>query len=56
MNKTWTVTFERRETYTYEVIGKDYDDAFQNAISEIDNQVPIECNSEYYLEESDDDN
>jgi len=56
MDKIWTVTFEKRETYTYEVMGKDYDDAFQNAITEIHNQEPLECDSEYYLEESENDN
>ena len=47
----WAVTFYKRETYEYEVEGKDYDEAFNKAVEEVHDHDCMECDSEYNIEE-----
>ena len=51
--KTWNVTYEKRQTTTFQVTGKNRDEAFQNALVEVDDYEPETDDSEYFIEEED---
>jgi hypothetical protein len=52
LNKGWTVTFEKRQTTTFRVTGKNRDEAFQNALVEVDDYEPETDDSSYFIEEN----
>lgn len=50
-SKIWNVTYEKRQTTTFRVTGKNYDEAFQNALAEVDDYEPETDDSSYFIEE-----
>jgi len=50
--KTWNVIYEKRQTTTFRVTGKNRDEAFQNALVEVDDYEPETDDSSYFIEEN----